>query len=565
EEIEFSVEKEKQSLIRETILDNNDALEMIDQEEYISEDEIRESKFAKALFYEKRRFYNNAIEIYNQIIEDNPAYIQAYVRKANCYLKKHDYERAINVLEGILRENYEDRELIYYYALALWHNKQRLKAKKHFYKIPNSSKYFAAASYFISMDYVVEGKYEKGVSKLEYSVKHQAFNYKSFLLYAYILIKSNKKEKAEEFLLDFLNDHPMDYIAMYLLDEARKDKKYYDIILSQKQNVYYILDFFNEVKDWNKCLEIIKDYARQKDACPLLSAYQYYYMDLIEGKNRQNLIDAIEKINLDYVFPNHSIDLNILETVKVESENASYLYGLLQYRAENYILVKQIWEDLISRDFSYSVLYRNLAYYYQKHEENYEKSREIAEMGFKKKPFNDDFFYILYKAYEHLGMKEKFNNLLQSIEEFENKSEPCIRVWIDMLNQLKKHEKAVKILERTNFNIYEHDPENLVPYPKIYKETYLGLTREALQIKDYDEAWKAIERCLDMEKRYEEKFAEIYFYAGIIKEKAGNFEEALAYYQKIVDENILKDDKKNYQYYVKAAHRMVKLNWIGIK
>lgn len=564
-DIEFCIKDGNQSLIRETVLENDEALEMIDREEYISEDETRESRFAKALFFEKRRYYNNALEIYSQIIEDNPEYIQAYLRKANGYLKKHDYKKALDTLEGVIKENPEDRELIYYYALALWHNGKKLKAMKYFYKIPNSSKLFAAASYFISLGYVIEGKFEKAIPKLEYSIQHQPFHYKSFLLYAYTLIKTGKEEEAKAFLSNFLNGHPMDYITMYLLDEISKEMKYRDLVLNQKQNVYQLLGFFDELEDWEECLGIIEEYEKQEDAFPLLTAYRYYYSDLIEGGYRKQLIEAIEDITLDYIFPNHLIDLKILETVLEESQNAKYLYGLLQYRAENYDLVKKVWEELVDQDFPYSVLYRNLAYYYQKYEGDYNRSMEVAERGFAKKPFNDDFFYLLYRAYKSLNLKEKLQSLLQSIEEFENKSEPCIRVWVDMLNEFNEHEKAARILEDTNFNMYEHDPENLVPYHKIYRETYLGLARVALKNKDYDQAWDAIEHCLNMEKRYEEIFAEIYFYAGLIKEKIGEFKEALSYYQKIFKENISKDDEMNYQYYVKAAHRMVRLNWIGIK
>ncbi len=104
-----------------------------------------------------------------------------------------------------------------------------------------------------------------------------------------------------------------------------------------------------------------------------------------------------------------------------------------------------------------------------------------------------------------------------------------------------------------------------MPYAKIYKESYLGLARITLQQKDYDKAWSAVKKCLNIERRYEEKIAEIYFYAGIVNEKKGNFGEALKFYNKIFAENISSDDTENYPYLVKAAHRMVKLNWIGIR
>jgi tetratricopeptide (TPR) repeat protein len=134
-----------------------------------------------------------------------------------------------------------------------------------------------------------------------------------------------------------------------------------------------------------------------------------------------------------------------------------------------------------------------------------------------------------------------------------------------MLNHLGQHDQAVQVLEDTEFMIFEHDPADLIPYPKIFRESYLGLARMALREKNYIQAWAAVEKCLNMERRYEENCAEIYFYAGLIQEKRGDFQKALIFYERILAENISKEDKANYQFRVKAAHRIVKLNWIGIK
>lgn len=67
-----------------------------------------------------------------------------------------------------------------------------------------------------------------------------------------------------------------------------------------------------------------------------------------------------------------------------------------------------------------------------------------------------------------------------------------------------------------------------------------------------------------MVKKHEDKIAEVYFYADLIHEKMGHFPEALDFYRKVTMENITSSDAE-YQYLVKAAHRLVKLNWIGIR
>ena len=125
-------------------------------------------------------------------------------------------------------------------------------------------------------------------------------------------------------------------------------------------------------------------------------------------------------------------------------------------------------------------------------------------------------------------------------------------VLIDLLNYLGEHDKAAPILERTEFLIWENAPEGLLSYHRLYKDTYKGMARHALAAKVYDRAEWALEKCLHMEKRYEEKFAELYFYMGLLQEKRGNFSRAVEYYRRAVAEDITAADKENYQYLVKA-------------
>jgi tetratricopeptide (TPR) repeat protein len=564
-DIKFSIRMGNETLIQETILENQDALEMIDKEEYLSEDETRSSDFAEAFALEKRRHYNEAIALYGKVIDKNPDYLQAHLRMACCYLKKHDDRKALGVLEGVLRANPEDVELMYMYALASWRCGREYTAVKFFYKVPAPSSLFAAASYFISLYHLKRGEYQEALTKLDYSICHQPFHYKSNLLKAYTLLRMGKQDEAASVLRSYLKGDPMDYVAMYILNEIESNEELSSLIYNRKENVYHVLAFFDEVGDWDRCLAVIDSYVEHGGDSKLLAAYRHYYADPVDGCHRDDLINAVNEMSLDYVFPNHAIDRKILESIVSDSPNAKYLCGLMEYRGENYDCAEALWSDLAERDFGYSVLYRNLANYYFKYAKDYHKAIELAEKGLEKTPTNDHLFYILYSCYLELGLEDRLPSLLERIERMEKQTDSCRRLWIEMLNHVGKHEEAVSVLEKTEFKVFEHDPADLVPYAKIYKESYLGLARITLQQKDYDKAWSAVKKCLNIERRYEEKIAEIYFYAGIVNEKKGNFGEALKFYNKIFAENISSDDTENYPYLVKAAHRMVKLNWIGIR
>ena len=563
--LKIELTKDNDVLLNETILENDNALNIIDKRPYISKDEKRISEMSQAQFLEQKRRYNEAIQMYSQVIESNPDYIEAYLGKANCYIKKRRYKNAKELLKNIIDKNPENIELNYLYGLILWYRNNYYKAVKYFYKIPNSSKLFPSSTYFIALYLIFNKQYSNALSKLNYAIENYSYDYKNYYLKLYILNKLDKNKKFNKLLEKFINSNPFDYLANYWKAIKEEDDGNLNVILKQKQNVYNILDFFIELSDYECCFKLLKRYKTSVNECDkLLIAYIDYFENKLNEKGINNLIDKLDNMSLDYVFPNHHIDFMILKEIKDRSDNAKYLYGLIEYRAENYDLAIKNWEELVMFNYDYSVLYRNLAYYYQKFEENYQRSINLSKIGLKKKPYNDNFFKLLFDGYRKLDLKDEIIDLEKKIKSIDHISEPTIRVWIDVLNYLKKYQKAVKLIEKTNFKMYEEDPENLVDYSKIYKDSYLGLTRKHIKNNDFNEALESINKCLKMEKRYEDIFAEIYFYTAVIYEKLNKFDQALKYYKKILNENIPKDNN-NYKYYVKACNRIVNLNWVGLK
>ena len=128
---------------------------------------------------------------------------------------------------------------------------------------------------------------------------------------------------------------------------------------------------------------------------------------------------------------------------------------------------KRLWESLVEEDYAYSVVYRNLAFYCQKHEEDYARAVEIATKGLTKQPRNDDLYVILAACYRQLADVEQCRLLVETLQTRKQLSEKEASVLIDLLNYLGEHAKAAEILEATNFHVWEHNPEGLLPYNKL--------------------------------------------------------------------------------------------------
>ncbi len=612
--LDFYLEKDGVYLLQDDLLDNSEALELITRDEYISSDEKRNSRMSQAEDLFKRRHYNSALEKLAEITADNPEYLESYLLQVRCYLKKGRYEKSLEILNSIKKLHPENPEFNYLFALTLWYCNDRDRAVKHFYKVPHSHRLFPAANYFLAEFHIIKGNYHQALARLKGSQGNGKTNYKTRLLKIYLYYKTGCYKKARRNLKRYLKENPFDYCALYfdflitraeaddytrvegeIGSRAEADQNYHGEdnasinnedrvsqagyieniihIFTQKENIYHLLEFFDGLNDWQHCLKLLQQYVDfTENPFALLKIYIDHYenkaADEAEEEHQDNndrLLVEIEKLSLDYLFPNHRLDLKILGNYITESDKAKYLSGLMHFRRENYEIAVSLWEELAEKDFDYSVLYRNLAYYYQKQEEDHEKAIDRAEAGINKKPFNPDLINIISISSKKLSNREKIISLLDLIEELDDKTDLIIRVWIDLLNYLGDHSQAVEILEGSNLKRFEHIPENIISSRQLHKDSYLGLARQALEDKNYDLAWSAVADCLDFAYRYEEDLSEIYFYAGIIQEKQGDYQQALSYYNKVVDENSAEQDSQNYQYYIKASHRIVSLNWLGIK
>ncbi len=70
-----------------------------------------------------------------------------------------------------------------------------------------------------------------------------------------------KQDEAASVLRSYLKGDPMDYVAMYILNEIESNEELSSLIYNRKENVYHVLAFFDEVGDWDRCLAVIDSYV----------------------------------------------------------------------------------------------------------------------------------------------------------------------------------------------------------------------------------------------------------------------------------------------------------------
>ena len=70
--------------------------------------EERNLSFAKALAMEKNNDIENAIQIYEKILKDDPFNQPSYFQLKNIYNKNSDYKSAINLINSWLKNNPHD-------------------------------------------------------------------------------------------------------------------------------------------------------------------------------------------------------------------------------------------------------------------------------------------------------------------------------------------------------------------------------------------------------------------------------------------------------------------------
>jgi tetratricopeptide (TPR) repeat protein len=250
----------------------------------------------------------------------------------------------------------------------------------------------------------------------------------------------------------------------------------------------------------------------------------YYYM----GR-----YDEAIKADLTYCFPNRPEAIIALEAAKVNNpkdSQAPYLLGCLYYAARQYDLAMQNWQLSADINPAFPTVWRNLALGTFNKLGQEQEALEMMERAFHLDE-NDERLLMeldqLYKRLHHnhterLQFLQKYPHLIQ-------RRDDLVLEEITLLNEVGRYEEAMQKLDSHIFHPWEGGEGKV---PTQYQIARVELAKKAIADKDYDNAIKLLNECLEYPhhlgegKLYGAQENDFYYLLGVAYDAIGQKNKA---------------------------------------
>ena len=513
------------------------------------------------------QFHNPALEpypYYEEALRRDPSDSRVNTAVARLYLERGMFEEAeknLNRALSRLTKNYtspKDGEAYYYLGVALRAQGKNDAAYDAFYKATWSQAWAAAAYYSLAELACERGDFSRALDFVDRSLSLNSLNTKALNFKAAALRKLGRFEEAEKIAGEALAFDPLDFWAgneLYLAksasgmkDEALKLKN--ALIIKMRDSVqsylelasdYSICGLLDEASD--VLLRLVDSGKKWDSTYPLL----YYYLGYFK-QEKGNEAEALKYYKLasgmppDYCFPfqlESVAALRAAQKLNLSDARAPYYLGNFLYDLQPEEAIKE-WEKSKQLDQSFSIVHRNLGLAYARILNDVTKAIASLEKAVACNSQDPRLYYELDLLYEAGGIApEKRLELLEKNHEVVLQRDDSLSREILLLVQLGKYEKAIDLLSKRHFHVWEGGGgiHNLYVDAHLWRgEEYFAARRYKEALNDYQAALEYPEN-LEVARPYRGgRDSQIYYFIGTAHEALGDKKRAAEFYKKSVEQ-----------------------------
>ena len=427
-------------------------------------------------------------------------------------------------------------EAYYNLGLALELLNQLPEAYDAFFKATWSAETAGAAYFHLACICVKRGDFKQALSFTEESLLRGWHNMKARSLKTSILAHLEGEDaEYRRFLQESLAIDPL-YLSLLWrgADQAAFDQATGGRIEEYLNAAYELIGF-----------GFLEDAADLLSACPAESPMKYYARTYAEGKlGRAEAARAdaekAETMSTDLCFPSRVEEKLILEygiSLLPATPKAHYFLGELLYDKKQYEEAVKHWQAAVAQMPILAPAHRNLSIAYYNHGDRNLAAREIAE-ACRLEPENSRFLLEQEQLLKRLErpVRERLA-ILEAHQELIPDRSALMLAYVTLLNQDGQHEKALDLLTRYTFHVWEGGEGKVADE---YKTALFALAERALQDGKPKEAATYAERTLT----YPENLGE---------GKLENVPDNRAYYVMGCAYRMMKDEARAKSCFVKAA------------
>ena len=470
-----------------------------------------------------------------------------YLRRARIDKAKEYLQTAVKVLKK-RNPNPYDGESLFYLGIVNKFLGNMEPAYEYFWKA-TWNKAWADAGYFEAACISMDGEcWESALNELELSLISNSHNHKARAMKAVVLRKLGRQQEALAWIHENYRIDPFNYVSMveeHLLTGS--DEPLERMVELMHGNIYNYhetaLDYAQAGLEDETRLVLETAIEKGVEKSPLTWYYLSFYSDDIFESIKD--MRTASKISPDYCFPNRLEDAQMFQQMQMltmgEDARMSYYLGCLYYDKRQYDLAVKYWEQSVKADPKFPTVWRNLALaYFNKSqyipsfdsalEDEKEKAVEYMEKAFHLDKADARVLMELDQLYKRLQHPHQERlDFLQKYPHLISQREDLMLEEITLLNQLGHYKEAMAKLDGHQFHPWEGGEGKV---PAQYQFCRVELAKKALVARQYEEAVRLLEECLDYPshlgegKLYGAQENDIYYFLGVAYDAMGKKEHA---------------------------------------
>ena len=400
--------------------------------------------------------------------------------------------------------------------------------------------WFSAANYQLALIESQRGNFDKSLEYIKEAYSTNNRDGRIVTMYASLLRKSGKQEKALPLLNDLLAYDPLNFTALYekTLSEGNTSMvKWHKNMQDVDNNYLEMATHYLNMGFYEDGITLLSSLENPKN--PLISYYLFYLQ--AESGNEiaaKNTLESAKKASLDYTFPYRTeteIVLNKAIEMHPEGVTAYYLLGnlLYDYRPEEAMAA---WQQAGKINNSIPMVSRNLAFgeFYTNKDPN--KAIEYITRAISGDNSYPLWYGELSKYYDvsDADFRENLDILKQNLEVVK-KDVSAPKTYVELLNLSGNYDEAIDFLDTHHFRTWEGGRETYWHYV----DSHTLKAKELIERKEYQKAIAHLERAMEYPENLEvgkpthdEKNAMIFYFMGEAYSQMGNNKKAKEAYLK---------------------------------
>lgn len=490
----------------------------------------------------------NPIDYYQEALKREPSDIRCnnsmgllLLRRGKFKVAEGYFRRAIGT-QTERNSNPYDGEPHYNLGCSLLFQGKKNEAYKAFYKATWNAAWQDAGYFALAQIDASKGLWEDALDRIDRALIRNWHNHKARQLKASILRKMGCKEQSQALIKESLTIDTFNMgcrFEKYLLTDDIEILK--EMVTLMRHAIHpaieYALDFASAGM-YEEATVLLKANMEDNDNIYPMAYYALGYFASQKGDNKSaiNYYRLAAKMSPERCFPNRIEEVLMLKDAiekNPEDSFAPYYLGNFWYGVRQHKDAAKCWEESIKLNDKFPTVFRNLALAYYNRLNRQSGATPLLEKAFELDKTDARIFMELDQLYKKQGRNPTERlKLMNKYPELVEQRDDMIIEHITLINQLGRHEEAMRLIASYKFHPWEGGEGKIT---KQYKICRIELAQKAMKENNYELAIKLLHETdkypynLGEGKLAVAEENDINYYKGIAYRGLGNKDKAKEY------------------------------------